>query len=73
MPGLQGRRLFPVFGRQRHSPNVSRLIKFDPTVQRVLWIDVDNASLSTLVRQVDVRCESLIRGLAHRSSSSMEH
>ena len=54
MPDLQGRCLFLVIGRQRHSPNVSWLIKFDPAMQRVSRIDVDNPSRSTLIRQVDV-------------------
>jgi len=51
-------RLFPVVGRQRHSPNVSWLIKFDPAVQRVLRIDIDNPSRSTLIRQVDANRDS---------------
>jgi hypothetical protein len=52
MPSL--RVCCPVIGRQRHSPNVSWLIKFNPAVPRVLGIDIDNPSRSTLIRQVDV-------------------
>src|ERR1019366_6094779 len=33
-------------------------IQFDPAVQRVLRIDVDNPSRSTLIRQVDVNRDS---------------
>jgi hypothetical protein len=35
-------------------PNVSWLIEFDTAVQRVATINVDNASGSTLVRQINV-------------------
>ena len=58
MPGLQGRYLFPVVERHGHAPDVSWLIKFDPAVQRVLRIDIDNPSRSTLIRQVDVNRDS---------------
>jgi hypothetical protein len=37
-----------------YSPDVSRLIKFDPAVQRVLRIDINNPSGNTLIRYVDV-------------------
>jgi hypothetical protein len=40
MPGLQAPCFIPVIGRQRHSPNVSWLIKFDPAMKRVSRIDV---------------------------------
>ena len=53
-PSFRGHFLFPVIKRQRHSPNVSWLIKFDPAMQPVSRIDVDNPSCSTLTRQVDV-------------------
>src|ERR1035437_7316655 len=56
--GLQGRCLGPVVREQRDSPNVSWLIKFDPALQRVLRIDIDTPSRSTLVRQVDVNRDS---------------
>ena len=52
MPSL--RVCCPVIGRQRHSPNVSWLIKFDPAVPRILGIDIHNLSRGTLIRQVDV-------------------
>ena len=58
MPSLRCRCLFPVVGRQRHSPNVLRLIKFDPAVQRVLRIDINYPSPGSLVRQVDVYRDS---------------
>ena len=58
MPDPQGRCLFPIIRRQRHSPNVSWLIKFDPAVQRVLRIDIDNLSRSARIRQVDVNRDS---------------
>ena len=57
-PGFQDRGLVPVIGRHGHAPDVSWLIKFDPAVQRVLRIDIDNPSRSTLVRQVDVNRDS---------------
>ncbi len=57
-PGFQDRDLVPVIGRHGHAPDVSWLIKFDPAVQRVLRIDIDNPSRSTLVRQVDVNRDS---------------
>ena len=58
MSTLRCRCLFPVVGRQRHSPNVSRLIKFDPAVQRVLRIDINYPGPGSLVRQVDVHRDS---------------
>ena len=58
MPDLQGPCPFPVVGRQRHSPNVSRLVKFDPAAQLVSRINVNNASRSTLIRQLDVNRDS---------------
>jgi hypothetical protein len=42
MLGLQGRGLVPVIGRHGHAPNVPWFIQFDPAVQRVLRIDIDN-------------------------------
>jgi hypothetical protein len=42
----------------RHSPNVSWLSKFDPAEQRVLRIDINNPSCSTLIRQVDANRDS---------------
>src|SRR5208282_3951684 len=57
-PGLQDRGLVPVIGRHWHAPDVSWLIEFDPAAQRVLRIDIDNPSPSTLVRQVDVNRDS---------------
>lgn len=53
MLGFPSRGLFPVIGRQRHSPNVTWLIKFDSTVPRVLRINIGNPSCSPLIRQVD--------------------
>ena len=61
MPGLQGCRLVPVIGWQRHSPNVSRLVEFNPAVQRVLRIDIDNPSRSALIRHVNVYRDSCSR------------
>jgi len=58
MLGLQDRGLVPVIGRHGHAPDVLWLIKFDPAVQRVLRIDIDNPSRSTLIRQVDVNRDS---------------
>ena len=58
VPGLQRRRLFPVLGRQIHSPNVLRLSKLDPATQRVLGIDKNDPGRSTLIRQVDVNRDS---------------
>src|ERR1035437_8872980 len=57
-PRFQDRGFVPVIGRHGHAPNVSWLIKFDPAVQRVLRIDIDNPSRSTLIRQVDVNRDS---------------
>src|ERR1035437_2972560 len=56
--GLQDRGLVPVIGRHGHAPNVPWFIQFDPAVQRVLRIDIDNPSRSTLIRQVDVNRDS---------------
>jgi hypothetical protein len=58
MLGLQDRGLVPVIGQHGHAPDVSWLIKFDPAAQRVLRIDIDNPSRSTLVRLVDVNRDS---------------
>ena len=58
MSTLRCRCLFPVVGRQRHSPNVLRLNKFDPAVQRILRIDINYPSPGSLVRQVDVYRDS---------------
>jgi len=44
----------PVLGRQGYTPNILRLIQFNTVLQRVSRIDVDNASIGTLARQVDV-------------------
>ncbi len=57
-PSLQVRCLFPVVRRHAHAPDVSWLIQFDPAVQRVLRIDIDNPSRSMLIRQVDVNRDS---------------
>src|ERR1019366_563359 len=57
-PGLQDRGLVPVIGRHGHAPDVSWLIQFDPAVQQVLRIDIDNPSRSTLIRQVDLNRDS---------------
>ncbi len=57
-PGFQDRGLVPVIGRHGNAPDVSWLIKFDPAVQRVLRIDIDNPSRRTLIRQVDVNRDS---------------
>ena len=48
----------PIARRQGHSPNVSWLLQFDPAVQQVLRIDIDNPSRSTLVRQIDMNRDS---------------
>src|ERR1700722_4255760 len=56
--GLQCRRLFPVLGRQAHSPNVLGLRKFDAAMQRVLGIDISNPGRCTLIRQIDVNRDS---------------
>ena len=40
--------LFPVVGRQRHSPNVVWLNKFDPAVQRIPRIDIDYRAAARL-------------------------
>ena len=58
MLGLQDRGLVPVIRRHGHAPDVSWLIKFDPAVQWVLSIDIDNPSRRTLIRQVDVNRDS---------------
>jgi hypothetical protein len=58
MPNLQGPCLFLVIGWQRYSPNVLRLYKFDPAVQRVLRIDINDSSRGTLIRQVDADRDS---------------
>jgi hypothetical protein len=55
---LRGHCLFPVIGRQRYTPNVSWLSKFNPALQRVLRIDVNNPSSSSFVRHVDVNRDS---------------
>ena len=52
MLGLQDRVLVPVIGRHRNAPDVSWLIKFDPAVQRVRGIDIDNPSRSASIRQI---------------------
>ena len=65
-PGFQDRGLVPVIGRHGHAPDVSWLIKFDPAVQRVLRIDIDNPSRSTLIRQVDVNRDSHSTAQANR-------
>jgi hypothetical protein len=56
--GLRGRGLAPIIGQHGNAPNVSRLIKFDPTVHRVGRININNPSRSTLVRQVDMNRNS---------------
>jgi hypothetical protein len=56
--GFRVHSLIPVIWWQRYSPNVSRLIEFDPAVQRVLRVDVNYASGNTLICQVDVNRDS---------------
>jgi len=66
MPGLQGRCLFPVVGRQRHSPNVLWLSKFDPALQRILRFDINYRGRSTLIRQIDMDRDLHSRGQPNR-------
>ncbi len=54
MSSLRCRALFPVIGRQGYSPNILRLIKLDPAVQRILRIDINYPSPGSLVSQVDI-------------------
>ena len=58
MLGPQDRGLVPVVGRHGHAPDVAWFIQFDPAVQRVFGLDVDNPRRSTLIRQVDVNRDS---------------
>ena len=50
--------LVPVVGWEGHSPDVARLVQFDAAVLRLRWIDIDDPSLGSLIRQIDVDRDS---------------
>ena len=45
------------FRRQRHSPDVSRLIEFNTAVGGLLWIDIHDPSRSISICQIDMHLD----------------
>ena len=54
VPDFRSRYLSPVIERQRHSPDISRLLQFYTAVQRILRSDEHNPSRRSLIGQVDM-------------------